>query len=211
MNARKQSDRLTDVYSAGSPESLARSYDGWAEGYESEMLASGYRHPVVCVALLARHLPAGAGPIVDAGAGTGLIGEWLRLLGYPSVFGFDLSTGMLAVARRKGAYEDLREAALGGRLPYDDGRFAAAVCAGVFTLGHAGPEGLDDLLRIVRPGGRVVLTVKERLYEQGFETHLSALAAAGRCRLLEMTPGYLSMPNQPDQSPSRALVLAVGS
>src|SRR5690606_16335217 len=58
MNARKQSDRLTDVYSAGSPESLARSYDGWAEGYESEMLTSGYRHPVVCVALLARHLPA---------------------------------------------------------------------------------------------------------------------------------------------------------
>jgi predicted TPR repeat methyltransferase len=64
------------------------------------MAGVGYRHPTICLALLARHLPAGAGPVLDAGAGTGIIGEWLKILGYGPVEGVDLSPGMLEVAAR---------------------------------------------------------------------------------------------------------------
>lgn len=209
MSQATQVDPLNDVYSAESSETLARTYDDWARDYDSDMLRAGYRHPMICIGLLARHVPAEAGGVLDAGVGTGLIGEWLKILGYRRVEGFDLSTGMLEVARRKGAYDELRQAELGKRLPYDDGRFAAAVCAGVFTIAHARPEGLDDLLRVVRPGGHVVLTVKDKLYEAGFERHLQGLVEAGRCRVAEMTPSYLSMPNQEGQSTSRALVLEV--
>ncbi|MEX0759588.1 MAG: class I SAM-dependent methyltransferase [Tistlia sp.] len=209
MTAADQVDPLNDVYSAGSPDDLTKTYDGWAEDYDSDMLKAGYRHPMICIGLLARHVPVAAGGIVDAGVGTGLIGEWLKILGYRQVEGFDLSEGMLAVAARKQAYDDLRQAALGERLPYADGQFAAAVCAGVFTIAHASPEGLDELLRIVKPGGHVVLTVKDKLYEEAFEAHLDRLVQAGRCRLVEMTPSYLSMPNQEGQSTSRALVLEV--
>ncbi|SMF36046.1 Methyltransferase domain-containing protein [Tistlia consotensis] len=209
MSDAKQVDHLHDVYSAESVDTLAETYDAWAQDYDADMLKAGYRHPMICIGLLARHVAADAGTIVDAGVGTGLLGEWLKILGYRRVAGFDLSSGMLEVARRKGAYDDLRQAALGKRLPYEDGAFAAAVCGGVFTIAHADPSGLDELLRIVRPGGHVVLTVKDKLYEEGFETHLETLSAAGRCRLVEMTPSYLSMPNQEGQSTSRALVLQV--
>ena len=40
--------------------------------------------------------------LLDAGVGTGLIGSWLGIVGYPHVEGLDISEGMLAVAARKG-------------------------------------------------------------------------------------------------------------
>ena len=117
----------------------------------AEMSAAGYRHPTICLALLARHLPRGAAPLLDAGAGTGLIGEWLGIMGYPHVEALDISEGMLAQAARKGAYAALHRLALGGPLPFADGHFAGIVSAGVFTSGHVGAEGLDELIRICRP------------------------------------------------------------
>jgi predicted TPR repeat methyltransferase len=91
--------QLDAVYAAKSVEEIARTYDDWAESYDGEMARVGYRHPAICLALLARHLPRGAGPVLDAGAGTGLIGEWLEILGFPAAEALDVSEGMLAVAR----------------------------------------------------------------------------------------------------------------
>ncbi len=203
------SPNLGAVYGAKTPDDIARTYDAWAEAYDGEMARLGYRHPAICLALLARHLPRGATPILDAGAGTGLIGEWLALLGYPDPEALDISEGMLAVAARKAVYARLHRAALGSPLPFPDARFAAAVCAGVFTTGHVGPEGLDELVRIVRPGGVLVLTVKDKVWSAGFAARLDALADGGRLRVLETTPSYVSMPGEPDTVPSRGVVLGV--
>ena len=77
-------------------------------------------------ALLARHLPRGAAPLLDAGAGTGLIGEWLGIMGYPDVEALDISEGMLAVARAKGVYRALHVGVLGGALPFPKGTSPAS-------------------------------------------------------------------------------------
>jgi predicted TPR repeat methyltransferase len=200
-------DRLDAVYGATSGAEIARTYDAWAEGYDAEMAAVGYRHPTNCLALLARRLPAGAGPVLDAGAGTGLIGEWLRILGHAPIEGVDVSPGMLRVAARKGAYDRLVEGDLTARLPFEDARFAGAVCAGVFTVGHVGAEGLDELVRVLRPGGVLALTVKDQTWDAGVASRLADLAARGRIELLDETPSYLSMPGRPDTAPSRGLAL----
>jgi ubiquinone/menaquinone biosynthesis C-methylase UbiE len=209
MTTARKSDNLDAVYGATSPEEIARRYSDWAESYDSEMYALGYRHPTICLALLCRHLPAGAAPILDAGAGTGIIGEWLKIVGYPAAEALDISAGMLEVAKRKGVYERLHCAAMGDRLALPSDHFAAAVCAGVFTVGHVGPEGLDELARVVRPGGVIVLTVKDRTWEDGFKAHVAERQAAGVWRILEQTPSYLSMPGSADTRPSRALALSV--
>lgn len=194
---------LGAVYSARSRDEIAALYDGWAAGYDADMARAGYRHPTICLALLTRHLPGGASPILDAGAGTGLLGEWLKILGYPVVHGLDISEGMLAVARAKGSYDALHRAALGTPLPFVDDSFAGIVSSGVFTTGHVGPEGLDDLVRICRPGGIIVLTVKTTLWAEGFAAHLADLAV----RLIEQTPPYVSMPGEAGTVPSLAAVL----
>ena len=95
-------------------------------------------------------------------------------MGYTAVEALDISTGMLDVARAKGAYQQLHCLALGSDLPFADGYFAAIISTGVFTTGHVGAEALDELVRICRPGGAIVLTVKDTVWHGGFS------ATAGR-------------------------------
>ena len=68
----------------------------------------------------------------------------------------------------KGVYRQLHHAFLGQPLPFDDGRYAAAISTGTFTAGHVGVEGLPELFRVVRPGGLVVLSVKMTVWDDGF-------------------------------------------
>lgn len=209
MQASDGPARLDTVYAAQGAEEIARHYTDWADSYDAEMALLGYRHPTICLALLCRHLKPGSEPILDAGAGTGLIGEWLKIVGYPAAEALDISEGMLEAARRKGCYDRLHRAAMGEPLPFADGHFAGAVCAGVFTVGHVGPEGLDELVRVVRSSGVIVLTVKDRTWEAGFAARVAELGDAGRLSVLEETPSYVSMPGRPDTVPSRALALGV--
>lgn len=207
MAGERHEGTLGAVYEAKRPEEVAALYDGWAETYDAEMAAAGYRHPSVCLALLSRHLPRGAAPLLDAGAGTGLLGEWLRIVGYPHVEGLDISEGMLAKAQEKNVYAALHRLALGGSLPFADGHFSGIVSSGVFTSGHVGVEGLDELVRICRPGGVIVLTVKNTLWDAGFSTKVDKLIAAGSVTRAEETEPYVSMPGKPGTVPSRGLAL----
>lgn len=200
---------LGAVYQARGADEVAALYDRWAETYDAEMAVAGYRHPTICLALISRHLRRGAAPLLDAGAGTGLIGEWLSIMGYPHVEALDISEGMLARARAKGVYAGFHTLALGGPLPFADGHFAGIVSAGVFTSGHVGVEGLPELVRICRPGGVIVLTVKDTLWHDGFAAHVAALEAAGTVARLEETVPYVSMPGEAGTVPSRGLVLRV--
>ena len=195
---------LGSVYDAKAPEEVAALYDGWAESYDADMASAGYRHPSIGLALLARHAPRGAGHVLDAGCGTGLLGDWLGILGFAPVDGLDLSEGMLAVARGKGAYAALHRLALGGPLPFPDDHFAAVISTGVFTTGHVGAEGLPELVRIVRPGGVLVLTAKTTLWDGGFA---AAVAGDRRLEIAERTAPYVSMPGEPGTIPSLAVVL----
>ncbi|MGA0541681.1 class I SAM-dependent DNA methyltransferase [Neotabrizicola sp. VNH66] len=194
---------LGAVYAAQAPEEVAAAYDQWAESYDAEMAQAGYRHPSIGLALLARHLPRGAAPLLDAGVGTGLAGPWYGIMGWPEVWGVDISEGMLAVAARKDAYARLSRAVLGQRLDFADGQFAGIISTGVFTTGHVGVEALPELVRILRPGGVMVLTVKGTLWDSGFAV---ALLEAG-LQTLEVTAPYVSMPGEAATTPSRAVAL----
>ena len=209
MGAEDKTSRLGAVYQAESSEDVMRVYDAWAEKYDQDMSLAGYRHPAISLAILARHVPKGAAPLLDAGAGTGLIGEWLAITGFTHVEALDISAGMLGVAGRKGVYKALHQAALGTRLPFADNQFAAIISAGVFTSGHVGVEGLDDFFRICVPGGTIVLTVKDVLWQSGFGARIEDLEAAGVCALIDDTGPYVSMPGEEGTTPSRCIALKV--
>jgi len=209
MKVEDKTARLGAVYQAETAEDVARVYDAWAEKYDDDMSLAGYRHPAISLAILSRHVPKGAGPLLDAGAGTGLIGEWLAITGFEHIEALDISSGMLAVADRKGVYKALHQAALGGTLPFADNNFAAIISAGVFTSGHVGVEGLNDLLRICAPGGTIVLTVKDVLWQSGFGQRIAELESAGILTLIDDTGPYVSMPGEEGTTPSRCIALKV--
>lgn len=196
--------RLGDVYSARNPQEIAARYDKWAGAYDADMAQAGYRHPSIAVALLSRHLPRGAAPVLDAGAGTGLVGGWLGTLGYPQVEGLDISKAMLKVAASKGGYQRLHHLALGDPLPFSNSAFAAVISAGVFTTGHVGAEALPELVRVTAPGGVLVITVKETLWAASFSAAINDIDAL---KMIETTEPYVSMPGDAATTPSRAIVL----
>lgn len=203
MGSGQHDGHLGAVYGAKAPAEVAAVYDGWAESYDAEMAKAGYRHPSIGLALLARYAPRGAGPVLDAGCGTGLLGDWLGILGLAPVEGLDLSSGMLAVARKKGAYHRLHQLALGGPLPFADGQFQAVISTGVFTTGHVGAEALPELARILAVGGPMVLTVKTTLWQDGFEAVLRGMDSL---LVVEVTEPYVSMPGEVGTVPSLAVV-----
>ncbi|MEH7828258.1 class I SAM-dependent DNA methyltransferase [Gemmobacter denitrificans] len=204
MASGQHDGHLGAVYQASAPEEVAAIYDAWADSYDAEMARAGYRHPSVGLALLSRHAPRGTGPVLDAGCGTGLLGDWLDILGFAPAEGLDLSEGMLAVARAKGPYAALHRLALGRDLPFADGYFAAVISTGVFTTGHVGAEALPELIRITAPGGVIVLTVKTSLWDGGFADALGRLPGL---RIVEQTAPYVSMPGETGTVPSLAVVL----
>lgn len=158
---------LEMVYAAGTPEELAAGYAQWAATYDSETASLGYALPFQIAAWVTRYVPAGEGPLLDAGCGTGLSGPTLKALGYPDIAGLDLSDDMLAIAGSRGGYNDLRQAELGKPLPWPDGHFRAFFSTGVFTIGHAPASGLHELARITRKGGHAVFTVRDVVLEEG--------------------------------------------
>src|SRR5919107_3956041 len=128
----KRSKRLQNVYSARDNRELASKYDEWAEDYEGDMLSLGYAIPAVAAGFVGRHVPLGK-TVLDAGAGTGLFGSILRVLGYEDLVGIDISERMLEKADEKDAYRSLHPMALGEPLSFDAASFSAAVCVGVLT------------------------------------------------------------------------------
>jgi SAM-dependent methyltransferase len=200
---------LDRVLRAGSVQELARSYDEWAETYDADMLAIGYLNPAVACSLLSRHLADRDGLILDAGCGTGLFGEILAVLGYRNLAGLDISQGMLDRARGRHVYAELRRRALGQPLDYADGAFAAVICCGVFTAGHAPAGALDELVRITKRGGRLILTIASSAWEAGgFKDRIQAIEQAGLWRLLEQTPPYRPMPLSRSKSDATSRSLA---
>lgn len=124
--------------------------------------------------------------IADAGCGTGLVGIELAKLGAKGIVGFDISEGMLDVARKTGAYGELKIADLTQRLDAADGAYNVLTCCGTFTHGHLGPEPLAEFVRVVKTGGIVVATVLDTHWvEKGFEGEVERLANDGKVEVVE--------------------------
>lgn len=169
---------LDSAYALGGKEETREFYREWAETYDRSFAEDrGYRSPAE-VARLFRAAAQGNEPVLDVGAGTGLIGEELQDV---EIDALDLSPEMLAVAGRKGVYRSLITADLTGPLDIPDATYGGVVSSGTFTHGHVGPVCLPELMRITRPGALFVCTVIPAVYDSaGFGSALAQLVADGR-------------------------------
>lgn len=169
---------LEEAYDINGPDQARVLYGNWAATYDSSFGQSwGYIAPREIAAILKDEF-AGDEPILDAGAGTGLVGEHLCGL---TVDAFDITPEMLDKARLKGCYRDLILGDLTRPLALPDATYGAVISCGTFTHGHVGPECLPELLRITKPGALFVCgTIPAVLDGAGFGSALAKLVANGR-------------------------------
>jgi SAM-dependent methyltransferase len=185
---------LDRLYGAHDLDELRTEYDRIAADYDSALLdGMGYRSPPAVAAVARRFLEPGA-RVLDAGAGTGLLGVALTQAGFTRLDGLDLSPAMLAEAARKGIYGDLREGRLGDRLDYETGTFDGVASSGVLTTGHAPASSLDELVRVTRSGGHVVFTLRSDEMPRGFAAKMKALEETGRWELVERGDEFQALP-----------------
>ncbi|MDF1720229.1 MAG: class I SAM-dependent methyltransferase [Minwuia sp.] len=189
---------LKDVYAAdGDTGALKQSYDGWARDYDGDMSRWGYRHPAMIAGLMGRHAPDPAAIVLDAGCGTGVLGETLAVLGYDQVDGIDLSEGMLQIAGSKGCYRHLRQQMLGAELDFANDTYDAIISSGVMTPGHAPASCLHELARIVRPGGHMIVTITEAAYTESYAAVITQLIAADILSPADESRKYVGLPGAP--------------
>ncbi|MFT5502786.1 MAG: SAM-dependent methyltransferase [Gammaproteobacteria bacterium] len=158
---------LDRVYDAGGDRNLLdKLYDEWAHDYDQQIWASGNPYISICASLFARHVPSNEAIILDAGCGTGNMAQVLYQTGYKFIDGLDPSFGMLEIARKKEVYRDLYPLFLASTIDIADESYDAIVAAGVLTHGHAPPESLDGLLRVMKPKAVMVFSLSEIAYRE---------------------------------------------
>jgi ubiquinone/menaquinone biosynthesis C-methylase UbiE len=112
------------------------------------------------VDILRRESSAAAPTLADVGCGSGLVSQDLLALGY-DVTGVDISEGMVANARKipglKLGIGDVEN------LPFADASFDNLICLGVISYVPDERKALAELRRVLKPGGRLVLAVRNKL------------------------------------------------
>ncbi len=191
---------VSKSYSAATPEEQRSSYDDWAQQYEQDLCAMGYRIPAVIATVFTRFAPPGTAPILDAGCGGGIQAEALAMLGYGPITGIDFSEGMLAVARGKEIYAELRQMTLGETLDFPDDTFAAVISSGTITPGHAPAHSFDELIRVAQADAPVIFSLRDDpAQEPDYPAALERLEAEGAWSPVFRTPSLRSMPyGEPD-------------
>jgi hypothetical protein len=156
-----------------------------------QVAADGLAH-----ALARLGLDAADVPLLDLGAGTGLVGELIRGLGATTVIGLDaLDAARDACLRdRPGIYRDYLVGDLAHPRPGLFERLRAyrpggLVSAGALGGAHAPADALVSALALLPAGAPVVFTIDERWTQTdgpgGFRTAITRLLASRQLQLVE--------------------------
>jgi predicted TPR repeat methyltransferase len=141
-------------------------FDGYADRFDSHLIALGYRIPGVIRAAVLRHVafPSDGrlGPVLDLGCGTGLMAVAVSDLPLGPLIGVDVSAGMLAKAEAKGLYAALHEQDIMAFLAQERASFALILAADVLVYLGALEELMTPVARRLRPGGLFMASL-ERL------------------------------------------------
>ncbi|CAD6441420.1 3dde78a8-afca-41a4-97d1-09da9a8a1a71 [Sclerotinia trifoliorum] len=116
---------LTQARSSLSAQDRMKIYDKWAATYNDEATVKSSDNP------------AKSG-ILDAGCGTGLVGQALASAGAEVIDGYDLSAAMLMVVDQIDVYRSLAQGDLAQRIGKADDTYDIMTCVGTFTSGHVG-------------------------------------------------------------------------
>ncbi|MEM9268846.1 MAG: class I SAM-dependent methyltransferase [Pseudomonadota bacterium] len=167
---------LDFAYEIDGAEDARAKYNAWASTYDQSFAqAWGYIAPREIAGIL--NGTGAEGPVLDIGAGTGLVAE--HLTGHV-VDGIDIAPDMLDIARSKGLYRELIIGDLTQPLALNSGTYGAVISCGTFTHGHVGPECFPELLRVTRPGAQFVCGTIPAVFDQaGFGSELALMVARG--------------------------------
>ena len=190
-----EENKVQWVYSSRNNQELADRYDQWASEYEQDLETGfGWLAPQRCCDAFAEYVDKNA-KILDAGAGTGLVGQVLASMGYFNLIAMDMSRGMLDASRKKSVYLEFHQMVMGETLAFPTDAFDAVITVGVLTVGHAPAESLDELVRVTKPGGYIVFSLRPDVYQNdGFKEKQDRLETGNKWKLVSASEPFQPLP-----------------
>jgi SAM-dependent methyltransferase len=209
VNKDELSSKLDRVYGATDHNDLQQAYDQWSHTYDADVSRLGYLLRAVSTGYIGRFITPDS-KVLDAGAGTGLIGSYLAAMGFQHLIAIDLSERMLERARSRGCYRELRQMVLGDSLDFETNSFDDAYAVGVFTEGHAPPDAFRELVRLVRPGGHFIFSIRDDVYQQkGYREVQETLEQEGKWRRVASSPVFQPYQTAKPEVRSRVFVYRI--
>lgn len=150
-------ERAEDAY-------VTETFDEFAESFEANLTILGYRAPPLVADALTKALGAASGRFrgLDAGCGTGWCGPLVRAH-FDRLDGVDLSAGMMAVAQKRNAYDELALGELTAFIASRPATYDAIISADTLCyFGVLGPV-LAAARGSLLPGGVLVFTLEQDL------------------------------------------------
>merc|ERR1712115_565034 len=175
-------------------------YDAWSDKYEDDLVIVGnYTGYIKCAEAFLKLGLNHQVSILDLAAGTGLLGRELTSQGYTNIDGLDRSLGMLGQARKQQIYKNYIHASVEGlgTIPVNNDSYDVIVSSNGFAPGQIYPSAMPELLRVVRPGGYILIAMKDGYNTQSqrfamMDTNIQALV---RSKELELTIGPVIFKN----------------
>lgn len=130
--------------------------------------------------------------VLDAGAGSGVVGKLLKLKGFENITAVDPSEAMLKKLRATGAYKKDYCMFLGmGLDKYPEelkDQFDVVIACGSFLEGHIPDTGVDDIHASLKMGGRFIVAFKDVYWadgmKEGYKEKMDAMVAKGSFKMI---------------------------
>ena len=201
-----QQDRVSWVIRAPDSEELRRRYDLWAGQYDADVgNIEDYLAPRETVKVATDHFDK-SGHILDAGAGTGLVGQALKDKGFQNIVAADYSAEMLKVAQAKGIYAQTHQCDFSQPTDLSENSFDGIITCG--TTSQVPSASLREYVRLIRPGGKIIFAAAtDPWFECGYADILAELEAAGVVSLVSRGEAFQMMPTTEPQFYCEVLVI----
>lgn len=177
-----KSAHLNDIISrlivATEPDEIQAIYRDWADSYDGDLDQFGYVAPQIGSSLFEAIVPDRASLVLDAGCGTGLVGQMLSQLGFTNLHGTDFSSEMLARAAQTEVYQSLFRSDFFQPVDLPSDQYEAIISIGVYSS-RMRETFLPEMIRILKPGGIICLSSRLHYFEEELANQLSGYAANG--------------------------------
>ena len=196
---------LDIVYNEKSSYRLKNHYKIWANNYDQDLIDWGYAYRKQLKKIITKDIKISKkSKILDAGCGTGLVAETLTKMSFNNIIGLDYSIDMLKVAKTKKIYKKLLHESLSKKTSLRSNQFDVVLCTGVLTSGHVGAKSINELVRITRGNGYLLLSIAESIYEKlGFKREIEKNIDNNKISKIKITSSFVALPNHKSSATSR--------
>ncbi|XP_064109295.1 methyltransferase-like protein 27 [Macrobrachium nipponense] len=147
------------------PDQVADSYTDMAQNYDEILSPERYRGPEIAADEVAARISEDkrrAVKVIDVAAGTGRVGLLLKDKGFSKIDALEPSKGMMALLKQTGVYTNTYSEFLGvGQNSVPKDTYDVLVIAGGMGEGHIPVKGIDDMIRITKSGGFVIIVMRK--------------------------------------------------